>query len=245
MELFDFLKNLHDRAIVLSKDIKFDKKNSRQFILISLYGSLIELNGCFIVLVNKKMWTGIPPIFRSIIETYIELKNLYTTAEYFYHMQASYYEQWLKVLKEARDNPNPFLNEVTKMEKLDSQISFDEKGLESLKDKGYLPLNIYQRFEKAGMINEYRSIYNFLSNDAHSNIRALINRHHKTQDDDFDVVFYMDKPIDNFLAYINHAAGLLVDSTGMIHDIFNTGLVGEVKILGEKLTELKKKLRLA
>ena len=242
MELFDFLKQLHDDCIELSKTISFDKQHPRHLHLIGLYGSIIELSGCLITLIDRKMWSGVAPIFRSILEAHVELKNLQEKAEYGYFMQASYHSQWLKLLREAKKGKNPFLSEIAKIKELDSEISTHENELAGLKAKGYEPLRVINRFEKAGLINEYRSIYNFLSNDAHSNIRALINRHYEIVGNNFQVVYYNDKPIEDATIYIDSTAGALVDSTILIHEFFKTESINKVKKLAESLSKLRGKL---
>ena len=101
MEYIEFLKELHDKFIDLSKKIIFDKKHPRQLFLIALYGTLLELCGSLIILVDNKSYTGIPSIFRSMVEAFVELKNLYAEAEYDYFMETSRNDQWIKILKEV------------------------------------------------------------------------------------------------------------------------------------------------
>lgn len=79
--------------------------------------------------------------------------------------------------------------------------------MKSLRDRGYYPLNIYERFEKAGMTDEYRSLYNFLSSDTHSNISALIGRYYEINGNDLKVTFYKNVPIQHFVTYIDSIAG--------------------------------------
>jgi hypothetical protein len=104
-------------------------------------------------------------IFRSFIEAYADLKNLHEKAEYSYYMDASYHKQWIKLLKEAKNKPNPYLKDISQVGNLDEQIQEHEKEFADLKNKEYNPLNVFQRFERAGMEDEYRSLYNSLSSD--------------------------------------------------------------------------------
>lgn len=239
MEIFDFVKELHDECIKLTEHIVFDKKHPRHLHLIGLYGTLIELTGSLVILIEKKCKAGVPPLFRSILDAYVELKNLHEKAEYGYYMEASYHEQWVKVLREAKLKPNPYLKDISQMDSLDEQIQEHEQNIARLKCNGYAPLSIFQRFEKAGMEDEYRSLYNFLSNDTHSNIRALVNRHIEMQDQDFAVVYYKDEPLENFLTYIDSVAGLLTDASLKIHTFFETGKVAIVENLSFKLKEMR------
>ena len=87
-------------------------------------------------------------MFRSILETHVELKNLYSEAEYGYYMQASYHEQWLKVLREAKKKPNPFLGDIAKSDILEPQLLEHQSELNSLKSKGYSPFNFISVLKK-------------------------------------------------------------------------------------------------
>jgi hypothetical protein len=239
MQVFDFVKHLHDECIRLSEGFVFDKKHPRHLNLVALYGTMIELTGSLVTVIQRKHRTGVPPIFRSILEAYVELKNLHEKAEYGYHMDASYHEQWIKILKEARNKPNPYLKAISEIGDLGNQIQEHEKVLADLKKRGYTPLKVFQRFERAGMEEEYRSLYNFLSNDAHSNIRALVDRHLEIHQNNFTVVFYKDEPVEDFLTYLDSVAGLLTDASVRIHGFFETGSIGEIEGLSEELNEIR------
>jgi len=241
MDIFEYLKRLHDECIKHSERIVFDKKHPRLLHLVGLYGSLIELTGSLITLIDRKHRTGIPPIFRSVLEAYVEFKNLHNDAKYGYYMDASYHEQWLKVLKEAKNKPNPFLQAISEFDNLDEQIKEHEAELEDLNNKGYKSLSIFNRFERAGMVDEYRSLYNFLSNDAHSNIRALVNRHLEIHENDFTVVYYKDEPLEDYLPTLDLTAGLLVDASLKIHQFFETGAYSEIEKSSKELNEIRNK----
>ena len=134
--------------------------------------------------------------------------------------------RWLKVLREAHSGENPYLASISELADLEDQIEKESAELEGLRDKGRPPLNVFQRFEKAGMINEYRSLYNFLSCDAHSNIRALISRHVTFNDSDFEITYYKDEPIEAFNSILGSSAGLLLQASLEMHNRYETESVG-------------------
>ena len=243
MEIFNFIKQLHDESLQLSKKIIFNHKHPRQLHLIGLYGSLIELSGSLVILIDQKVRAGVSSIFRTILETYVEFHNLYEKAEYGYHMNASHHKEWIKVLEEAKDKSNPYLKGISGLENLNLQIKEHNDELSKLKEKGFTPLRISERFERAGMESEYRSLYNFLSCDAHSNIRALFNRHANIHADCkyFNVVYYTDEPLESFLTYIDSTSGLLVNASNNIHKYFETGLLKEVEKIENELKAIRSK----
>ncbi len=239
MEIFRYLKNLHDECIRLSQNIRLDHKHPRQLYLVGLYGTLIELSGCLIRLIERNLGTGVPPIFRSILEAYVELKNLHAKADYGYHMEAIFEYQWIKILKEAKNKPNPYLKDLSQLEDLDAEIKRHETQLAKLKDKGYVPLNVYERFDRAGMADEYRSFYSYVSNYVHCNIQALVDRHTEIHGNDFSIIYYKEEPLASYLAYIDPTAALLVDASMKIHKFFNTGYWGDVEKLSKNLGEVR------
>jgi hypothetical protein len=240
MKILEFLKEAHDEFLDLSLNITFEKTNPYHFNLMALYGTLIELTGCIIILLQNNGKIGIPSIFRTFLETYVEFLNLSEDPKYGYFMEASHLEQWKRVLVEAKKEVNPYLNGISKAVDLNETITQHVNKLESLKNQGYIPLSIFKRFEKAEMVDVYRSMYNFLSNDTHSNIRALIGRHAELRKNDFSVVFYKDEPIERFLTYIDSASGSLVDASIKIHEIFKSDSLGKVKQFKEKLQRTRK-----
>jgi hypothetical protein len=242
MRLFVFLKELHDKIAEHSKKLTFDKKHALHRNLVALYGSLIELTAGIIILIDRKARTGVPPLFRTFLETYVEFRNLVADPKYGYFMDASYHDQWLKVLREAEKGANPYLADIAKLPNLVDHIRHTERELETLKKKSYFPLSVFKKFECAGMVSEYRSLYNFLSADSHSNIRALINRHIELGKEDFEIVFYKDTPLEDFLTFIDSTCGLLIDASIRIHEYLNSPVVYSIRSLQEKLQEIRKQV---
>jgi site-specific recombinase XerC len=131
MEIFNFIKRLHDKCIELSEGIVSDKKHLRQLYLVALYGSLIELTGSLITLIQQKHRTGVATIFRSILEAFVELKNLHEKAEYVKHMLSSYNEQWItgtKNNKRRHVDMTPHLAETLKAFRTEQKKRTLKKG---------------------------------------------------------------------------------------------------------------------
>ena len=121
---------------------------------------------------------------------------------------------------------------------LSDLIAEKERQLKDLESKGYKPLTIKERFERANMVEVYRSLYNFVSSDCHSNIRALVERHVDLGDDDFTPVLYKNPPDERFLWYLGPTAELLVSATIDIHERFETEARDEVRLFKNKLDEV-------
>lgn len=240
----DLLKKLHDSLLEFSRKLTFDKSHPWHRNLVALYGSLIELSGSLLILLNERGMIGVPSIFRTILETYVEFHNLLKDKTYGYHMEAQYNDQWLKLLKEASKGTNPYLKSIAELPDLSQKIAEMERGLADLKAKGYSPLLVRDRFDRAGMLNEYYSMYNMLSTDTHGNIRALISRHIEIKGADFEIVFYKDEPLEEFLSYIDSTCGVLVHAAIGIHELLGKDVLSEVKALKEDLEAWRKEHRL-
>lgn len=233
----DFLKKLHDELLKCVPELEFDKEHVWCRHLVALYGSMIELSGCLIILLDKRGNIGVPAIVRTFLETSVEFNNLLKEKAYGYSMEASYHHEWLRLLREASKGNNPFLNKISELTDLSEQISLHKEKLTDLKSKGFVPLNMVQRFEKAGMGDEYHSMYNSLCNNTHPNIRALIERHLEIEGDSFVVVMYKDIPLDDFLPEISTVTSRLIDSSIGIHKAFDSKALSRVQSLSKEYSD--------
>jgi hypothetical protein len=239
METFEALKAFHHRLLELATALRFNKHDSVELNRVALYGTLLELAGCMIHLIEHKDRTGVPSLFRTFLEAAVELRNLVKDAGYIDHMMASHVDQWLKVLQEAKKGTNPYLASIAASHDLDKQITEHAKQLAELKARGKQTLNVFERFERANMVDEYRSLYNFLSSDSHSNIRALISRHIEREDNDFKVIFYKDEPIETFIATLDSTARLLIQASLSVHETCNSGSLAEIQKMSEEVKAMR------
>lgn len=227
MDILEYLKQLHDDCLRLLPRIKFDKHHALHFALLSLYGSLIELAGCILILMDNRGRLGVPSVFRTFLETYVEFHNLVRDPKYGYYIESNDAKEWLRVLKAARDTKNPYLSELTALPNLSEIIAKTEDELLNLKKRGFKPLSIRARFQRADMLEEYESFYNFLCTEAHSNKRSLIDRHAEIDGDNYELIVYKNAPDAEYLQYLDSAAGLLVSTTVSIHKKMATDAVEE------------------
>jgi hypothetical protein len=239
MEVKTYLGQLHDNCLEMLDSIKFDKYDSRHFCLMTLYSSLIELVGCIFILLNKNRKIGIRPLFRTFLETYVELQNLMQDPKYMNYIDANYVKEWLKVFIAARDTENPYLAKIAASADLNISIEELEQQLKELKKKGYEPINIYRKFKQADMEEQYRSLYNFLCSDSHSSMRALISRHAEIDNKDYGLVIYKDTPDETFLPVLDSAAELLVFATIRLHELLGSDAFSEAKRLEVGLKEAR------
>lgn len=237
----DYIKRLHDVSLKLSGKICFDHDVPRQLYLTMLYISLLELTYCIVILVEAKEYAGIPSLFRTLLESFIDFKNLIHDESYVNRMLAKSHDEWIRVLNQARCSSNPFLAEYSKWKDLDSRINYHKAELDELKKNGYGPLKIRQCFEQAGMGQVYSSVYNFLCSEVHNDIRALIVRHLEISpsSDDYSVVRYKNREISEFAAHLDSTAGILLEASLATHSFFGNDKPDELKPFEAELNQLR------
>lgn len=238
----DFLKKVIDKSIQYSGKLVFNKEYQQHLYLVSLYCRIIELSHSCTILMREKIISGVPIILRTILETFADLKNLSADESYINFMQASYLKEWLRIFKEAKDSDNPYLGKISQIENLKQVYAEHETKLQKLKKKRYAPLRHDKRFNKAGMANEYRSVYNFLCSHSHSNIRSLYDRYTHITGDDFMVICYKDPKLHDITLYSITLCDILIDAAFIIHKFFNSGLHSKVEAINAEWEELKSKL---
>lgn len=224
VEALQFLKEVHDLSLEQALNLRFDKQHPWHRNMLALYGSMIEMLGAIICVYDGKAFIGMKPIFRSYLETYVEFRNLSRDRDYGNYMEASYLTQWSKIYRSAVEEQNPFLAAIASAPEIGKERERNAKELEALKARGYSELSIFDRFDRADMANEYRSIYNFLSNESHSNIRSLISRHIEIDEknEDFHVVFYREWDDDEFTLYLTEAGRMALDVGMNIHALLES-----------------------
>jgi Family of unknown function (DUF5677) len=125
----------------------------------------------------------------SFLEAYVEFRNISDDASYLKNCYARHHENWIKVLRQSEE-PNPYLVGIHNHVERDAALARHENELNRLKQEGFAPLNISTRFERAGMADEYRSIYHFESDGSHNSLQALISRHVELGQSDFGLALY-------------------------------------------------------
>ena len=91
------------------------------------------------------------------------------------------------------------------------------------------------------MNEEYHSLYNTVCCESHNNLRSLISRHIDLKKDDFEMVLYRELPLDRFLYVLDSTAGLLIEASLYLHEVYNSEVLNEVKIMFEKLESVQDK----
>ena len=238
-QVFDFLKRAHDRLQPLSTRLSFDKAHPLHRNLNALYGSIIELTGGIIALVDRRLITGVPVLLRSMLEAYVDLLNLAANPTYGYTLELGHIKEWLKILHEAKTGKNEYLMAISEAPDLDERIAEWTRKKIALESRGIRSLRIEQKFQRADMEREYRSQYNSLCCDAHNNLRALVDRHIEMNGSGFEVVYYKAYTPEDSAVHVGTNAELLVRASQRLHAFLNSPVVDEVAQYRTELNVLR------
>ncbi|HET7176227.1 MAG TPA: DUF5677 domain-containing protein [Gammaproteobacteria bacterium] len=238
-EVLSFLKTSHDEFQVLAEEIKFNGSDTLHRSCVSLYGSILELTTSFVILTDKGLLTGASVLVRSILEAYVDLENLTRDKSYLRDMEVSFAAEWLKILNEAAHGKNPYLGKLSEVPDLAEAIQKWEKKKAELESQGGRALRHLEKFQKANLENEYRSVYNDLCSKAHNNLRALFDRHSEMGEDDFSITYYkIPEEADNALT-VGIVTEILMRATLTLHSYFDSSVLNRVKTRRQELDKLR------
>ena len=237
-ELLVFVNKLHDHSLELLRGLTFDKRFEADGLIVCLYASMIELTGGTVVLAGQDRWSALSAVFRTFLEAYVDFRNVLADPTYIKNCYARRHETWIKVLRQGEE-PNPYLAGVHGHADRPAALQRHETELQRLKDEGFPPLKIITRFERAGMADEYRSVYAFESDGSHNGLQALISRHVESGQNDFGLALYKERSLDDYQTRLDSTAGLLLDATQRIHERLKSGHQKEIGALSNELADLR------
>lgn len=214
-------ERFHKRFIELAHGLCFDKQHPQQVHVVALYGSMLELSSGMLLIAKSDVKSSVPILLRSLLEAFVDLHNLRQNAAYGYTLQADYVKDSLKFLKEAERGTNQYLATVSAAPDLQENIAKHEQQLQAMKDKGAEELKIRDRFERAGLLEDYATIYRELCTHSHNTLRALRGRHVEKHGGDYNVVFFRTQTLDDIEHYLGIACMALMRASHEVHEFLN------------------------
>ncbi|WP_351123396.1 DUF5677 domain-containing protein [Shewanella sp. T24-MNA-CIBAN-0130] len=178
--------SLAERIINLRGDvdrlIPLHKQNLYKHTLLAYSSSLLDLADAIVTLSESGKLSGIPILYRTFSETFVDFHNLSSDRAYGYRLQSNRLKEWIKVL----DNLDPkHLEWLKESAELDDLIEFKAqlaKEKADLSDQ-FKPIKIGNKFDLAGLKDFYDTVYNELCSDSHSNLRSVFSRLNLDDDD--------------------------------------------------------------
>lgn len=191
---------------------------------VGLYCSLIELSQSFEILTRDYVHTGALVLFRSFMEHYVDLINLRNNEDYIDVLDLDNGYSRLKQLKQAKDG-NPYFSSLEYLADTDiPRIQKENAKLaESLNKKRY---SVLDKFQLAGMENEYKGLYAYLCCEAHSSLSAIVKRHFRKNEakDHIELVVHASEPSDSDVFYVANMALYLSHAGSLVCEILDSDI---------------------
>jgi hypothetical protein len=131
-----------------------------------------------VVALNKAARFGaVAIITRSALDAYADIANLGDHASYWEHLVAADASSWKPLLERASQGKNPVLKALSEDDMLPVGRAHYAQELKAMQAKGVAKLDIGERFQRAGLTNEYEATYAILSAEAHNNVSGLQSRY--------------------------------------------------------------------
>jgi hypothetical protein len=234
--IIEFSQKAHDRCIALLDGLQFDGRLHKDGLPAAYLSRLIELFGNFVLLAERLQGAGAPAIFRSFLEASVEFTNLTSHENYYRHIYARFHEDRRKLLKSA-ERGNPYL-EKFQLGFQDSLRSHEESLLE-LTNAGFSVLKVRERFERAGMLYEYESIYRMESNGAHSDLAALMRQNLEVENQRLGYILYREWKPEEFDIFLMTMCDVLLKASRSFHSRLRSDRLQQIDELDAEWTELK------
>ncbi len=176
-ELLDMLRLCVKSVEAAIPQIRFDIYDPTDRYLIAMLLAVKDYANGVIALGDAKTWVAMPGTVRSALYAYVDIANLCDHADYWKHLEAADANSWSKLLQAASRPDNPLLKAIRESATLPVGRSRYADRLRELSFLGISKLDIGERFQMAGLKNEWESAYSLMSAEAHNNVSHLLNRY--------------------------------------------------------------------
>lgn len=240
-KLLPLLQQVANDSLDDAASLRFNKMHPHHLYSVCLYGTIIEITYGCMALIEKEQLSTFPTVFRSLLEAYADFRSCLEDPEYFKSMYASFLKEKLRLIDKVRSTPeNPYLKDIVQSVDVEADKGALKAEIEGLKGKGHVALGVWDRFSRAGLENEYQSMYWLLCLHAHNNVSALEDRHIEKQDKDYGVVLFKEDDPGDLIRYFDTLSALLIDSTVKIHEFLDTGVANRYQRHLETLDIVRK-----
>lgn len=153
---------------------QFARDDLQQVYAALALGSITELASALPPLLDKSKIAAAVPVVRSMLELVIDLECVVADASMLERLQANVLERHRVFASHYLEN-----SEFPAEGKPKAQLQLEQckKELQDLKEDGYKPISIHDRFRKAGKLEWFRVFYHQLSGNSHNSLQALTARH--------------------------------------------------------------------
>lgn len=162
---------------VRARGLRCDINKPRDLYSLLLLYAVLDYARSVVALGKAGAYAGIPVVARSALDAYVDICNLCDHADYWRNLEAVDSGKWKALLERASEGGYPALDGLRKDALFPVARRKYSKEHKALRAEGVKPLEVHERFEKAGLQNEHGSIYAILSDATHNNLSGLRSRY--------------------------------------------------------------------
>ena len=239
--LIDQLGKIYEVVFSRTDRLVFNRRDAQQLYAICMHGSVLESTSACITLLRSKEWGTVPAILRNLLEEYVDLVNVRRDPDYLKRMQSSFLKEQSRVLKRAIESgdTNPYLEALSNIDGIEGHDNKVTAELDSLRKDGFGELGIKDRFDRAGLVEMYESVFALLCQHSHNNLNILERRHLEEHGDDIRVAYYQPWSSDDMMPYIDTIAGVVVGSLKEVAAVLNLEIELDLAEVEAELANLR------
>jgi hypothetical protein len=235
------LRDVLDEVHVLTGTFRFSTTKRQHLIAGALLGRVLEqVEGIYAMLERKDGACGFI-LLRSLLEAYVDLRNVTKDPGYAEFMHAAFLDQKRRLLEAAieRGGTSTFLVALAGHPEAPSVLDEVRSELAELQARKVVSLQVRQRFELAGEGGMYHGPYADLCWHSHNNINVLERRHLQLVDGSYEIRAF-DPITDGDAQLISDTlAGAAANSIVAVGNMLNAGPGLDLDSLTAKVTRFR------
>lgn len=229
------LRDLHDAAVAAVPLLDAAEPDERLFDMVSAYASLIEFSGSVEFLASNTHWTAVPPLVRTMLETYVDLLNLHSDPTYMEFTVARDRAETVALTRGLRDPQGPLARRLAAQPEMQALLATLDAGMNDT-GPGMKPLSVRERFKMAGLMDAYELIYRPLSSSVHSNRSALRGRHAERRGDQLGVALHLPREKWERVFLVGLTAQILSEASTLVYRSCECAMPGDLAGLVKELS---------
>lgn len=230
----DLRSVIFDEAVPRSKKIRFDQFEALHVVKVATYCSVLEQGAAILSIIESGLGYHSYALLRGQMESLADIINLNGNPAYLKYLEYQYEEAFHRQFV-AASKGNPYLRGIAESPDFQARISECGSRLRALKRAGFKRLEPKEKLNRAGLRDEYEALYGHLNDHAHGGIRALMARHFRLNEGDFELVAFNHLDLTDFDAPLQTALDAVLRGSVAIHEAFKTGeeqfFLGEIQRL--------------
>jgi hypothetical protein len=203
-ECVQLLREIQNEINSFTQHLRFDFTKPQELYCVALHGTILEQAQSCIELIERKNIPAIPPLTRSLLEAFVNLKILVKHPEYLDSMMLEHLLGQKQINERVNNGYYDYSDLVTEVgiEKIKAHGEKVKDTINELKRKKVRKYQTREKFELAGL-KEYSAVYWLLCRDAHNNLSVLEHRHFQATKSGLKISYFKSWEPHKFTPYID------------------------------------------